>query len=121
LRAGIGQEHLDNAAALFFRDAGQHEVPVQHDGQQQQDAHDRGGCLVVRAAPGNQPKLFVLDGHRGHDRLQLARIDPGGRGALLDGNQLDRPGDDGTQRLVWFAQPRQRVSVIDEYGNVSVA
>jgi len=108
------------AARAAASDAGQHEVPVQHDGHQQQQAHDRGGCLIVGAAPGDQPKLLVLDGHRCHDRLQLARIDPGGRGALLDGDKLDGPGDDGAQPLVWFAQPRQRVSVIDEHGDVPV-
>ena len=37
--------------------------------------------------PADTPSCWLLHGHRGHDRVQLAGIDPGGGGPLLDGHR----------------------------------
>ena len=57
-----GQQHLDDPAGLLLHDAGQHEVPVDEDGHEQQDGHHEGGRLVVGAAPGDQPSSTFSTG-----------------------------------------------------------
>ena len=116
-----GQQHLDDPAGLLLHDAGQDQVPVGDDGHEQQHAHDRGGRLVVGAAPGGQAELDVLDGHRGDQGEQLVGIDPGGRRPLLDGDQLDGAGDDGAELLVGLAPPLQLLRVDHEHVDVLVA
>ena len=116
-----GEQHFDDSAGLLFDDASEDQIPIGEDGREQQDAHQRGGCLVVGVAARHQAELDVLDCYGGDEDQQFLGTNASGRRPLLDGDQLDGAGDHGAHSFVDFAAPLQPSSVNDEHVDVVVA
>ena len=116
-----GEEDLDGAARLLLDDAAEDHGAVGADREEQHHGHEEGGGLVVGAAALDLAELDVGDRHGRDDGEQLVGVDPGGRGAVADGDELDGTGGDRLELLVGVRAPLELPCIDDEHVDVAVA